>query len=168
MRTQLTVTVFLCLTGAFSAGCLESTTAPARTEGPELRGSFAGHWDSETWQGDAYAVLQGETLFLIAHRPDPRYFYDEYIEAELHFTGPGTYDIAREAGRLSKITGGDAGYFPSAAGLLVVREFDSATRTVAGTLVLTADHNQTEWVVEGQFTAPVFSESRQIPWRRRP
>jgi hypothetical protein len=135
--------------------------------GPELRGSFVGQWDSRTWQGDAYAVLQGETLRFIAHRPDPQYLYDEYIEAELHFTGPGTYDIPLEAGRLSKVTGGDAGYFPSAAGSLVISEFDSETRTVAGTLALTAHHGGTEWVAAGQFSAPVFSEYQEIPWRER-
>ena len=61
-------------------GCSESSTSPDVD-----RGTFLGQWDGAGWRGHAYAVLQNDTLSIIAHRPDPKYYYDVHPrEAALH------------------------------------------------------------------------------------
>jgi hypothetical protein len=112
-------------------------------------------------------VLQNDTLFIIAHRPDPEYFYDEYIHAKLRYTGPGSYAVPDSDGELRKITGGDAGHFPKAAGTLTVHGYSSQPHRVFGQLTLTADHFGTLWTVDGEFDAPVYSSFADIPWTRR-
>jgi hypothetical protein len=114
-----------------------------------------------------YAVLQDDTLFIIAHRPDPKHFYDEYIRAKLQYTGPGSYAIPDPDGELMKITGGDAGYFPKAGGTLIVHGYSSQPLRVSGQLTLTADHSGTLWTADGEFDAPVYSSFAHIPWKTR-
>lgn len=133
----------------------------------QAMGSFVGRWDGEVWRGRAYAVLRGDTLHVVGHRPDPRYYYDEYVEARVLFTGPGRYAVPAKAGRLSKITGGDAGYFPDASGTLVVRSYDAQSRTVSGTVELRASHGGAVWEAQGQFHAPVYAGYDEVPPPRR-
>jgi hypothetical protein len=157
MRRLRTLPLLLLLV----AGCSGSPTSSNVD-----RGAFIGRWDGSRWEGHAYAVLQNDTLFILAHRPDSKYFYDEYVHAKLQYAGPQTYSIPESAGELRKITGGDAGYFPKAGGTLTVHEHSLHPHRISGDLVLTADHFGTLWTVEGQFEAPVFSSFSEIPWDR--
>jgi hypothetical protein len=144
------------------SGCSGSPTGSSVDDG-----TFVGRWDGNRWEGHAYAVLQDDTLFIIAHRPDPEYFYDEYIHAKLPYTGPGSYAIPESDGELRKITGGDAGYFPKASGTLTVHDGPPEALRVSGQLTLTADHFGTLWTADGAFDAPVYSSFAHIPWKTR-
>lgn len=126
-------------------------------------GTFTGTWDGTEWRGRAYAVLQDDSLTVIGHRPDPQYFYDEYVQAKVRYTGPGTYTIAESAGQLAKITGGDAGYFPPAQGTLVISAFNQATHSVSGTITLHAGSMQPAWNASGSFDAYVYTNFKQVP-----
>lgn len=130
-------------------------------------GRFVGRWDGEAWRGRAYAVLRDDTLHVTGHRPDPRYYYDEYVSARVPFTGPGRYTVSLKEGRLSKMTGGDAGYFPDASGTLVIRSYDAAAATVTGSVELRAEHAGEVWVARGEFDAPVYARSQDVPQVRR-
>jgi hypothetical protein len=144
------------------SGCSGSPTASSVDPG-----TFVGRWDGSRWEGHAYAVLQNDTLFIIAHRPDPEYFYDEFIRAKLPYTGPGSYAVPEPDGELMKITGGDAGHFPRAGGTLTVHGYSSHPHRISGQLELTADHFGTLWTADGEFDAPVYSSFGDIPWKTR-
>jgi hypothetical protein len=160
MRTFAAAALLLCLGGAVLSGCSGSPT-------DTRRGSFDGVWDGAEWRGHAYAVVAGDTLHVVAHRPDSEDFYDEYIRVRVPLSGPGTYDIPSGGGELAKIIGGDAGYFPPAAGTLVVKAYSPTDRIVSGTLSLVAHEDGATWEAEGTFTAPLFSSFQKIPWERR-
>ncbi len=150
------------LLGAILAAC-SSPSHPSE----RLEGSFEGRWDDAPWRGRAYAVLRGDTLYVGAHRPDPKYFYDEHVQAQVLFSGAGTYPIRGRAGQLARITGGDAGHFPDAEGTLVVHSYNDQTRTVMGELYLHAESMQPAWQVQGQFRAPVYTSFTEVPPARR-
>ena len=132
-------------------------------------GVFEGRWDGKDWRGQGYAVLIADTLHLFGHRPDPQSYYDEFVRARVRFTGPGTYAVATEQGSMEQITGGDAGYFPSASGELRVTRYDATTRRVAGTLRLRVTDPRYppgtfDWRFEdGTFDVPVYTR-----WEDRP
>ena len=125
-------------------------------------GTFDGEWDGATWRGNAYAVLQHDTMTVVGHRPDPTYFYDEYVQARVHFTGPGTYALTAEQGALSQIVGGDAGSFTGAVGTLVVKSYDAGSHAVSGELRLDAAGPET-WHVTGSFQASVYPSAALVP-----
>lgn len=126
-------------------------------------GRFDGVWDGAAWRGSAYAVLQGDSLTLVGHRPDPKYFYDEYVQARIRFTGPGTYAVPESDGQLAKITGGDAGWFPPSGGTLVVRAYSAGERTISGTITLRSTTPSLEWNASGDFDAPVYTRFTDVP-----
>lgn len=128
-------------------------------------GNFVGVWDGAAWSGRAWAVLQNDSLTVVGHRADPRYYYDEYVQAKVPFTGPGTYTIPESAGQLAKITGGDAGSFPPASGTLVIRAYDASAHTISGDLTLHAGSMQPAWNASGTFEAYVYTNSAQVPPR---
>jgi len=129
-------------------------------------GTFSGTWDGAAWNGRSYAVLHDDTMTVVGHRKDPQYYYDEYIQVQVAFTGPGTYAVSESAGVLKKITGGDAGFFPPAAGTLVIRGYDASAHTVAGQVTLRATSFQPAWDASGSFDAPVYSSFDQVPSSR--
>ena len=141
------------------AGCADGLL-PSRDG--EL-GTFDGSWDGATWRGTAFAVLQGDSLTVVAHRPDPKYFYDEYVQVRVRFDGVGSYAVPEAAGGLSKITGGDAGYFPPAGGTLVITAYDAGSRAIAGSVTLRARSMNPEWIASGSFAAPVYSSLAEVP-----
>jgi hypothetical protein len=129
-----------------AAGCAsDDPAAPSAIEG---LGSLAGRWDGKEWRGYGYAVLQRDTLFLVGHRPDPQYFYDERVRARVPFRGAGTYELAVKDASLEQITGGDAGYFPGATGELQLTQYDATAARVRGTLRLTAAEHGFAWRFE--------------------
>jgi hypothetical protein len=132
-----------------------------RTEG---YGRFAGIWNGEAWSGLGYAVIRNDTLFLVGHRPDSQYYYDEYVNVSTPFTGTGTYEIDPAEGRLSSITGGDAGYFPSASGTLSVTLYESESRRLEGTVSLVSASAGLPWTFEdGTFDVPIYREFSEVP-----
>jgi len=128
-------------------------------------GNFVGVWDGAAWTGRAWTVLQNDSLTVVGHRADPQHYYDEYVQAKVLFTGPGTYTISESAGQLAKITGGDAGYFPPASGTLVIRDYDAAAHTVSGDITLHAGSMQPAWNASGSFEAHVYTNFNQVPPR---
>lgn len=144
------------------AGCADDLLPP------DQGGNFVGVWDGAVWTGKAFAVLQNDSLTVVAHRKDPQYYYDEYVQAKVPFTGPGTYTIPESAGQLARIVGGDAGYFPPAAGTLVIRAYDASAHTVSGDVTLRATSMQPAWDATGSFEARVFTNFDQATSARLP
>ncbi|HET7234685.1 MAG TPA: hypothetical protein VFJ16_32025 [Longimicrobium sp.] len=157
MMKTLRRTLFAAAAATLLAGCANDLLPRGE------RGSFDGVWDGAAWKGEAYAVLQNDSLTVIAHRPDPRYFYDEYVQARVRFTGPGTYTVSESGGQLLKIVGGDAGQFPAASGTLVIREYDASAHTLTGDVTLHAGSVQPAWDASGTFNAHVYSSFNQVP-----
>ncbi len=141
------------------AACSDGLLAPGEREA----GTFRGTWDGASWSGRSYAVLHDDTMTVVGHRKDPQYFYDEYIQARVAFTGPGTYAIGESGGQLGKIVGGDAGWTPPAAGTLVIRAYDASAHTVSGEVALRATSFTPAWDASGSFDAPVYSSFTQVP-----
>src|SRR5688500_10019455 len=56
-------------------------------------GTLEGRWDGEEWRGYGYAVLSADTLYLVGHRPDPKYFYDEVVQVQVPFRGAAAYAL---------------------------------------------------------------------------
>ena len=149
---------------ALASACGESLLGPA----PEGFGPFAGKWDGERWEAMGYAVLDGDTLHVVGHRPDPKYYYDEYVQVRVPYQGVGTYEIPAHRGSLAKITGGDAGYFPDAAGVLRITGYSAAEQRARGTLHLEADGPDGRWRFEdGAFEVPVYASFRDVPVHQR-
>src|ERR1700741_1137473 len=126
-------------------------------------GTFDGTWDGAAWRGTAWAVLDGDSLTVVGHRPDPQYFYDEYVQARVRFAGPGTYPVPPSDGALAKIVGGDAGSFPPSDGTLVIYSYDAASHTISGALTLRAGSMSPAWNASGLFDAPVYSSFQAVP-----
>jgi hypothetical protein len=134
------------------ASCGRDPAAPVI----EGTGEFSGTWDGTRWLGRGYAVIDGETLFLVGHRPDPRYYYDEFVRVELEHRGNGTYSVPESgSARLEKVTGGDAGYFPDASGTLTI---SSNSEKVSGFVELQAlGPDGKLWRFKrGRFSVPVY------------
>ena len=148
---------------AIAAGLLAGCSDGLFGRGSLPRGTFDGSWDGAEWRGSAYAVLRHDSLFVVAHRPDPQYFYDEYVQAQVRFTGKGTYPIAETQARLSKITGGDAGWWSPSAGTLVIDGYDGHSHTVSGSVTLRGESMQPAWNASGRFDAPVYASFEQVP-----
>lgn len=155
MPRSVVRTWFLPLLAAAALGACGITEASPRV------GTFDGEWDGDAWRGRAVAVLRDDTLWVTGHRPDPQYFYDEYVTARVPFRGPGAYTIRGDAGHLSRLTGGDAGSFTDAGGVLLVRSYDRAERVVTGTLTLRGADR--DWRVSGEFSAGVYDRSQDVP-----
>lgn len=145
---------------ALLAGCADDLLPD------DTGGNFVGTWDGAAWTGQAYAVLQNDSLTVVGHRADPQHFYDEYVQARVRFTGPGTYAIPESAGQLAQIVGGDAGTFPPAAGTLVIRDYDASAHTLSGDITLRAGSVQPAWDVSGTFRAYVYGSFDQVPTTR--
>lgn len=145
------------------AGC-SNGLLPSRDGG---LGTFDGTWDGAAWRGSAYAVLQGDSLTVVGHRPDPKFFYDEYVQVRVRFDGPGTYSVPESDGMLSKIDGGDAGWMPYAGGTLLVTAYDAGSRTVSGYVTLRASSIAPAWQASGNFTAPVYARFADVPQEPR-
>jgi hypothetical protein len=148
---------------ALAAGLLAGCSGGLFGIGSLQQGTFEGTWDGAAWRGNAYAVLQGDSLTVVGRRPDPKYFYDEYVRVRVRFTGPGTYPVAESQGELGKIVGGDAGWFPPSAGTLVIDSYDQGSHTVSGSVTLRAESMQPAWDASGRFEAPVYSSFQQVP-----
>ena len=148
---------------AIAAGLLAGCSDGLLTSRDSELGTFDGTWDGATWRGTAFAVLQGDSLTVVAHRPDPKYFYDEYVRASIRFAGPGNYSVAEAAGQLSKITGGDAGWMPRAGGTLLITGYDAGSRMVSGYVTLRASSFDPEWRAAGNFSAPVYPSFADVP-----
>jgi hypothetical protein len=151
--------VLLLMAGGLLGACSDGLTDPAKLP----VGSFNGRWDGAAWHGRSFAVLTHDTLFVFGHRPDPQYYYDEYIQARVVFTGRGSYFVPESAGQLAKITGGDAGYLPSAEGTLIVSGYDPNAGTLVGELTLTANHDGATWRARGAFHTPVYASFLEVP-----
>jgi len=127
-------------------------------------GTLEGRWDGEAWRGYGYAVLSADTLYLVGHRPDPKYFYDEVVQVQVPFRGAATYPLTVKEATLRQITGGDAGYFPGAVGELRVTHHDRAAARIQGTISLTAAEQSFRWRFEdGTFDAPVYARWEDVP-----
>ena len=126
-------------------------------------GPFTGRWDGESWRGYGFAVVRDDSLFLSAHRPDPRYYYDEYVRVATPFAGIGTYEIAADGGRLAKMTGGDAGHFPSASGTLRVTSYEIGSGTIKGTIALVSAKEALPWTFLGAFSVPIYESFEAVP-----
>ena len=125
-------------------------------------GTVRGRWDGRAWSGLGYAVLHGDTLDLVGHRPDPRALYDEYVRVRVAFRGAAAYQVGADAASLEKIVGGDAGYFPAARGELRVAEY--AAGRVRGTLSLASAEPRLPWRFEqGRFDVPVYARWADTP-----
>jgi hypothetical protein len=148
---------------AIAAGLLAGCSDGLLTSRDDELGTFDGTWDGATWRGTAYAVLQGDSLTVVGHRPDPKYFYDEYVQVRIRFTGPGTYTVPETAAGLAKITGGDAGSFPTADGTVVITGYDAGSRTISGAVILRARSMSPEWNASGSFAAPVYRSFAEVP-----
>jgi hypothetical protein len=151
--------VGMALAAGFLAGCSDGLLG----RGSLQRGTFEGSWDGDEWRGSAYAVLQNDSLTVVAHRPDPKYFYDEYVRIQVRFKGRGLYPVAESHGQLSKITGGDAGWMSPSAGTLVIDGYDESSHVVSGSLSLRAESMQPAWHASGRFDAPVYASFQQVP-----
>ncbi|CAA9298898.1 MAG: hypothetical protein AVDCRST_MAG68-242 [uncultured Gemmatimonadetes bacterium] len=158
-HTRLLLALFLTLLAA----CDRGSTGPSDGR----FGSFQGRWDGDPWHGLSYAVMDGDTLQIVGHRPDPKVYYDEFVVARIRFTGPGVYPVSGRAGHLSKLVGGDAGYFHDAGGTVIISGHDARERTVTGSVSLVADRADPDWRVDGTFSAPVYLDYRDVP-RVRP
>lgn len=159
-RSGVAAVVMTVLAGLLSAGCGgDGPSAP--TAG---FGEFSGRWDGEVWRGRGYAVLQADTLYLVGHRADPRYFYDELVRVRVAFRGTGTYGIPTALATLAQVTGGDAGHFPAASGALQVTHYDAAGSRVRGTVHLTTAERGLTWRFEsGTFDVPVYASWVDVP-----
>src|SRR5687768_7353335 len=131
---------------------------------PDGFGRFTGIWNGDSWSGFGYAVIRNDTLFLVGHRPDRKYYYDEYVHVSMPFTGTGTYTIDPAEGHLSAVVGGDAGFFRSASGMLSVSLYESDSRTVEGTVSLVAASASATWTFEnGRFRVPIYDDFGDVP-----
>jgi hypothetical protein len=131
---------------------------------PDGFGRFTGIWDGDSWSGLGYAVIRNDTLFLVGHRPDPKYYHDEYVDVSTPFTGTGTYTIDPAEGHLSMVVGGDAGFFRSASGILSVTRYESESRTLEGTVSLVAASASATWTFEdGRFRVPIYDDFGDVP-----
>jgi len=148
------------LLAATLAGCGgEGPAAP-----PSGLGTVRGRWDGAAWDGRGYAVLHGNTLHLVGHRPDPRSFYEELVRARVPFRGVAAYQVGADAASLEQITGGDAGYLPSATGELRVTDYHAGTDRVRGTLWLVSANPHLPWRFEdGTFHVPVYARWEDVP-----
>jgi hypothetical protein len=127
-------------------------------------GAFEGRWDGSPWIGQGYAVLLDDTLYVTGHRPDPRVYYDEFVQVRVPFAGAGTYAVDSLRGTLEQVTGGDAGYFVRARGELRVTSFDAVAGRVRGTVQLAAVGPHFGWRFEGgEFDVPLY-----VRWSDRP
>jgi hypothetical protein len=151
---------------ALAAGLLAGCSDILTSRDGEL-GTFDGTWDGATWRGSAYAVLQGDSLTVVGHRPDPRFFYDEYVQVRVRFDGPGSYPVPESDGMLSKIDGGDAGWMPYARGTLLVTAYDAGAGAVSGYVTLRASSFDPVWQASGNFTAPVYARFTDVPQEPR-
>ena len=137
---------------------------PTALDPVEGFGPFTGRWNGESWRGYGYAVVRNDSLFLVAHRPDPRYYYDEYVRVTTPFAGRGTYEIAADGGRLAQVTGGDAGHFPSASGTLRVTSYEIGSGMMKGTVSLVSANDALPWTfVGGAFSVPVYESFAAVP-----
>ncbi len=159
MPRSVTRTWLLPLLAAAALGACNDLVSPRDRE----VGSFVGSWDGQPWEGRSYAVLRDDTLHLVAHRPDPQFFYDEYIRASVPFRGAAAYQVPAAAGELAKITGGDAGYFPQASGNLLVTTYDAEGGTISGQIELRAPHDGRVWEAQGQFHARIYPSFQDVP-----
>lgn len=151
---------------ALAAGVLAACSHGPASPGSLRPGTFDGSWDGAAWRGSAYAVLHGDSLTVVGHRPDPQFRYDEYVQARVRFTGPGPYSVAAHEGQLSKVVGGDAGSFPAAEGTLVIYAYDQAAHTILGSVTLRAGSVQPAWNATGRFEGPVYAGFQQVPQDR--
>jgi hypothetical protein len=144
-----------------ATGCADTLMQPENGTGP-----FEGRWNGRTWKGRGFAVLVDDTLYLIGHRrPDPRYFNDEYVRVRMPFDGERRYTIDSGYASLEHVVGGDAGYFPSARGLLTITDVDQARTQVRGMVVLSSTAPSLEWTFEdGRFLLPIHT-SFSDGWR---
>jgi len=130
---------------------------------PDTR-AFTGTWNGDAWSGSGYAIIRNDSLFLVGRRQSNTSYYDEYVTVTTLFTGIGVYAIHGNEGRLSSIVGGDAGYFPSAAGTLAITRDAGDPRTLEGTLSLTSvDKNLPYKFSDGRFRVRVYSDFDQVP-----
>ena len=155
-RTALVRSTFLVL--ALACACRHADLL-APVDG---LGVVSGEWDGAAWRGYGYAVVSGEGILLVGHRPDPHYYYDEFVRAWFPFTGVGTYGVPDSTGALWKIVGGDAGEMPFAAGELRVTFADAGPRTLRGTLSLDAASRGWHFRL-GTFDVPVYSSWALVP-----
>ncbi len=148
--------------------CSDDSIAPVPLEN---FGSFSGRWNGDVWQGYGSAVIRNDSLYLRGHRRDPRYYEDEYVDVATPFAGVGTYEIDADGGRLSSITGGDAGHFPEASGTLRITGYDLESRVLKGTVELVSVREALPWTfLDGEFTVLVYDsfDAVPIPPCRRP
>jgi hypothetical protein len=150
---------------ALACFCLPATgCSPDAVTEFGTHGRFSGEWDDQPWSGRGYAVLVSDTLFLFGHRrPVSNQFYDEEIWLAVPFVGVGRYEIHAMA-RLSKITGGDAGYFYSGSGELLLESVDLANQRLEGRLELVANGHDGPWRFEnGVVNLPIYFTFGQAP-----
>jgi hypothetical protein len=146
------------------AGCTVADDPVAVVRPGAGFGTVQGQWNDTSWSGLGYAVLHDDTLEIVGHRPDPRYYYDEYVRARVAFRGVGHYQVDAEEGSLRQITGGDAGHFPRSTGELRVGEYDAAAGRVRGTLALVSVEAHLPWRFEyGRFDVPVYAHWADVP-----
>jgi hypothetical protein len=167
-RCRTTVSLIAVLFAPILGGCGRDTVAPQPLAPRAGLGTFDGRWDGAAWHGYGYAVLVADTLFVVGHRPDPRYYYDEYVRARVLFHGVATYAVSAGMASLEQIVGGDAGYFPDAAGELDVTEYDASAARVRGVVQLASVEPSHPWKFEqGAFDVPVYARWQDVP-RVRP
>ena len=131
--------------------------------GPDYR-AFTGKWNGDAWSGRGYAVIRHDTLFLVGHRSGSPSYYDEYVGVTTVFTGIGVYAIRDTEGRLSAVVGGDAGYFPSASGILSITSDRGDPRMLEGTLSLTSTNRNLPWSFrDGRFRVQVYGDFDEVP-----
>lgn len=159
-HVRAVLTIGTLLGAAVAAGCGGRDPVSPRAD----LGSFVGRWDGASWRGQGYAVLAADTLYLVGHRPDARYFYDEYVRVKVRFQGEATYTLESSDAAMWQVTGGDAGYLPSAAGEMRVTRYDATAARISGTVRLATTGGTHTWRFDdGTFAVPVFADWAEVP-----
>lgn len=125
-----------CIAALAAVAACESGTEP----GP--RGEISGMWAGEPFEGDAWAGIVNDSLYLGGSSPAGAMTGETVTVAVGDFHGPGSYPLGVDAGQVKYIVGGDgiwASYATAQAnsGMLVVTSVDGAR--IAGYVEFVAD-----------------------------
>lgn len=126
-----------CIAALAAVAACESGTEPGSSAG-----EISGMWAGEAWEGDAWASIQNDSLYLSGSSPAGARTGETVTVAVGGFRGPGAYSVGPDAGQVRYIVGGDgiwASYSTAQAssGMLVVTSVDGAR--IAGYVDFVAD-----------------------------
>lgn len=127
------------------AFCIAALAAVAACEfgtEPAPRSTISGMWAGAPFEGDAWAGIYNDSLYLSGSSPAGAMTGETVTVAVGDFHGPGSYPLGVDAGQVRYIVGGDgiwASYSTAQAssGMLVVTSVDGAR--IAGYMEFVAD-----------------------------